>query len=154
MSCGPGRGEDPHQYQKVTGRRLPIWDQRVRQLGQRVEGVPLMNVFNYDKTNFRDDPGSSQCLFKKGVQYPEHAWFSTFAWTKFNFWCIKLWHLYNNNDIKLACRYTQSSTVFWILKKVIVPCRVTVIFCSYVCRFINHLEVLHLWAQKIIEPLA
>jgi hypothetical protein len=48
-------------------------------LAREVEGVPPMNVFNYDKTNFRDDPGSSQCLFKKGVQYPEQAWFSTFA---------------------------------------------------------------------------
>jgi hypothetical protein len=54
-------------------------------LAREVEGVPPMNVFNYDETNFRDDPGASQCLFKKGVRYPEQAWFSTFAKTKFNF---------------------------------------------------------------------
>jgi transposase-like protein len=48
-------------------------------LAREVEGVPPMNVFNYDETNFRDDPGASQCIFKKGVRYPEQAWFSTFA---------------------------------------------------------------------------
>jgi hypothetical protein len=48
-------------------------------LARELDGVPPMNVFHYDKANFRNNPGASQCLFKKGIQYPEQAWFSTFA---------------------------------------------------------------------------
>lgn len=38
---------------------------------QSVEGVPPENLFNYDETNFRDDPGMKKCLFKKGTKYCE-----------------------------------------------------------------------------------
>jgi hypothetical protein len=48
-------------------------------LQRELEGVPARNIFNYDETNFQDDPGASQCLFKKGVRYPEQEWLSTLA---------------------------------------------------------------------------
>jgi hypothetical protein len=54
-------------------------------LQRELEGVPRRNIFNYDETNFRDDPGASQCLFKKGVRYPEQEWFCTHALIKYDF---------------------------------------------------------------------
>ena len=36
-----------------------------------VEGIPPENLFNFDETNFSDDPGSKKCLFKKGTKYCE-----------------------------------------------------------------------------------
>ena len=33
------------------------------------EGVPAVNIFNFDETNLQDDLGSQLCLFKKGVKY-------------------------------------------------------------------------------------
>jgi hypothetical protein len=38
-----------------------------------VEGVPPENIFNYDETNLRDDPGNQKCLFKKGTKYCERV---------------------------------------------------------------------------------
>jgi hypothetical protein len=38
-----------------------------------VEGIPPENLFNYDETNLRDDPGSRKCIFKKGVKYCERV---------------------------------------------------------------------------------
>ena len=38
-----------------------------------VEGVPPENLFNYDETALRDDPGSSKCIFKKGSKYCERV---------------------------------------------------------------------------------
>jgi hypothetical protein len=35
------------------------------------EGVPPENLFNYDETNLRDDPGVKKCVFKKGTKYCE-----------------------------------------------------------------------------------
>jgi hypothetical protein len=35
------------------------------------EGVPPENMYNYDETNLRDDPGNRKCLFKKGTKYCE-----------------------------------------------------------------------------------
>jgi hypothetical protein len=36
-----------------------------------VEGIPPENIYNYDETNFRDDPQSKKGLFKKGTKYCE-----------------------------------------------------------------------------------
>ena len=36
-----------------------------------VDGVPPGNLFNFDETNFRDDPGCKSCIFKKGTKYCE-----------------------------------------------------------------------------------
>ena len=40
---------------------------------QTVEGIPPTNIFNYDETNLRDDPGSKKCIFKKGTKYCEQV---------------------------------------------------------------------------------
>lgn len=42
-------------------------------LEREVEGVFPSHIFNYDETNLRDDPGAEQCLFKKGIRYPEQV---------------------------------------------------------------------------------
>jgi hypothetical protein len=42
-------------------------------LAREVEGVPPTHIFNYDETCMRDDPGAQQCLFRKGVRYPEQV---------------------------------------------------------------------------------
>ncbi len=36
-----------------------------------VEEVPPENLYNCDETNFKDDPGSSKCMVKKGTKYVE-----------------------------------------------------------------------------------
>jgi len=36
-----------------------------------VEDLPPENVFNYDETCMRDDPGSKKCLFRKGTKHCE-----------------------------------------------------------------------------------
>jgi hypothetical protein len=33
-----------------------------------VEVIPPENIFNFDETNFSDDPDSKKCLFKKGTK--------------------------------------------------------------------------------------
>jgi hypothetical protein len=38
-----------------------------------VDGVPPENIFNYDETNLRDDPGNQKCFFKKGTKYCERV---------------------------------------------------------------------------------
>lgn len=37
------------------------------------EEVPAKNVFNYDETNLRDDPGAVKAIFKKGIKYAEQV---------------------------------------------------------------------------------
>jgi len=34
-------------------------------------GVPPENIFNYDESCLRDDPGSKKCIFKRGTKYCE-----------------------------------------------------------------------------------
>ena len=36
-----------------------------------VQGVEAKNIYNYDETNFRDDPGAKRAIFKKGCKYVE-----------------------------------------------------------------------------------
>jgi DDE superfamily endonuclease/helix-turn-helix, Psq domain len=38
-----------------------------------VEGVPACNIWNYDETNLRDDPGTEKAIFKKGTKYAERV---------------------------------------------------------------------------------
>lgn len=40
---------------------------------QTAAGIPPENIYNYDETNLRDDPGSKKCLFKKGTKYCERV---------------------------------------------------------------------------------
>jgi hypothetical protein len=42
-----------------------------------VEGVPASNIWNFDETNFKDDPGSEKALFRKGTKYAERVMNST-----------------------------------------------------------------------------
>jgi len=35
--------------------------------------VPPSNIFSYDETNLSDDPGTENCLFKRGVKYPDRV---------------------------------------------------------------------------------
>ena len=36
-----------------------------------IDGVPPENIWNFDETNLRDDPGNDKCLVKKGTKYVE-----------------------------------------------------------------------------------
>jgi hypothetical protein len=38
-----------------------------------VEVVPAENIWNYDETNFCDDPGTCKAMFKKGTKYAERV---------------------------------------------------------------------------------
>lgn len=48
-----------------------------RNLEQTLQDVPPSNILNFDETNLTDDPGSSKCLFRRGVKYPERVLNST-----------------------------------------------------------------------------
>ena len=39
--------------------------------------IPSSHIFNFDETNFSDDPGSKRAIFKRGVKYPERIKDST-----------------------------------------------------------------------------
>ena len=38
---------------------------------QALKDVPTSNIWNYDKTNLRDDPGPRKYVMKRGTKYPE-----------------------------------------------------------------------------------
>lgn len=40
-------------------------------LERTVLDVPPQNILNYDETNLSDNPGSTKCIFKRKVKYPE-----------------------------------------------------------------------------------
>ncbi|CAH2094324.1 unnamed protein product [Euphydryas editha] len=40
-------------------------------LERTVLDVPPRNILNYDETNLSDNPGSTKCIFKRKVKYPE-----------------------------------------------------------------------------------
>jgi helix-turn-helix, Psq domain len=52
-----------------------------------VEGVPASNIWNYDETNFKDDPGSEKSIFKKGTKYAERVMNSTKSAVSVMFCC-------------------------------------------------------------------
>lgn len=37
-------------------------------LESTIKDIPPENIFNYDETNFTDDPGSRKLIFKRGKQ--------------------------------------------------------------------------------------
>lgn len=37
-------------------------------LSRTLQGVPRENILNFDETNLSDDPGSTKCLFRKGIK--------------------------------------------------------------------------------------
>ncbi|CAG5056515.1 unnamed protein product [Parnassius apollo] len=48
-----------------------------RNLEATLKDVAPSNILNFDETNLIDDPGSSKCIFRRGVKYPEQVLNST-----------------------------------------------------------------------------
>ena len=48
-------------------------------LEESLEGIPASNIWNYDETNFTDEPGRKRAVVKRGMKYPERAMNSTKA---------------------------------------------------------------------------
>lgn len=46
-------------------------------LEKEVQGVPPCNIFNYDETNFQDDPKNKKVLAKRGTKYVDRVMNST-----------------------------------------------------------------------------
>lgn len=42
-------------------------------LEKSLKDIPKENIVNYDETNLSDDPGSTKCIFRRGVKYPERV---------------------------------------------------------------------------------
>lgn len=40
-------------------------------LRSSLHNIPPKNILNYDETNLADNPGSTKCIFKRKVKYPE-----------------------------------------------------------------------------------
>ncbi len=36
-------------------------------------GIPPENIWNYDETNLRDNPGAQKAIFKRGIKYAEEV---------------------------------------------------------------------------------
>lgn len=55
--------------------RAAVGPQEVRDFFHKfckvAEGVPPQNIFNYDETNFTEDPGAKKALFARGTKYAE-----------------------------------------------------------------------------------
>ncbi|CAK1585488.1 unnamed protein product [Parnassius mnemosyne] len=50
---------------------LEEMEQFYTNLRETLNGVPPMNILNYDETNLSDNPGTSKCVFRRGVKHPE-----------------------------------------------------------------------------------
>ncbi|CAG5038863.1 unnamed protein product [Parnassius apollo] len=48
-----------------------------RNLEETLKDVAPSNILNFDEKNLTDDPGSSKCIFRRGVKYPERVLNST-----------------------------------------------------------------------------
>ncbi|CAF4896005.1 unnamed protein product [Pieris macdunnoughi] len=46
-------------------------------LNTTLKDIPAENIVNFDETNLSDDPGSSKCIYRRGVKYPERIVNST-----------------------------------------------------------------------------
>ncbi|CAK1598838.1 unnamed protein product [Parnassius mnemosyne] len=55
--------------------RAAVDDEQIRtyfeHLKTEIQGVPAENVYNYDETNFVDEPSNKKVLMKRGCKYPE-----------------------------------------------------------------------------------
>ena len=47
------------------------WRNTFRTLKRNLRGFPPENVWNYDETNLKDDPGKEKYIMKRGTKYPE-----------------------------------------------------------------------------------
>lgn len=42
-------------------------------LKKSLQGVKASNILNYNETNLTDNPGASNCIFRRGVKYPKRV---------------------------------------------------------------------------------
>ncbi|XP_045505641.1 uncharacterized protein LOC123702030 [Colias croceus] len=56
---------------------LEEMEQFYANLSETLNDVPPMNILNYDETNLSDNPGTSKCVFRRGVKHPERILNST-----------------------------------------------------------------------------
>ena len=63
--------------QNINKRRAEISIEVVNKFFDNIshvlEGVPPTNIINYDETNFTNDPGKSQMIFRRGIKYRERV---------------------------------------------------------------------------------
>ena len=69
-------------------------------LETELEGVSPSEIWNYDETKVRDDPGAKKVVMKRGTKYVEHVMDSS----KVYYFLILMWQ----------CRREHPSTVYSI----------------------------------------
>ena len=59
----------------IRRKRAPISKEQLQQYFDNIDielkDVPPSNIWNYDETNLRDDPGARKYVMKRGTKYPE-----------------------------------------------------------------------------------
>lgn len=62
----------PSNIRRCRGKVSPeIIRAYFEKLAVSLEGIPAHNIFNYDETNLRDDPGAEKAFFEKNTRYCE-----------------------------------------------------------------------------------
>ena len=63
--------------QNIKLARAEVSEETINQyfdnLEESLQGVPPSNIWNYDETNFTDEPGRKKAVVKRGMKYPERA---------------------------------------------------------------------------------
>ncbi|KAA0200749.1 hypothetical protein HAZT_HAZT008925 [Hyalella azteca] len=63
--------------QNITKKRAEISTEVINKFFDNIahvlQGVPDTNIINYDETNFTNDHGKSQMIFRRGIKYPERV---------------------------------------------------------------------------------
>ena len=61
--------------QNISKKRAGVGNEAINLFFQELEkildGVPPVNIINYNETNLTDDPGRRWMIFKRGTRYPE-----------------------------------------------------------------------------------
>ena len=59
----------------IRRKRAAISKEKLQQyfnnIDTELKDVPSSNIWNYDETNLRDDPGARKYVMKRGTKYPE-----------------------------------------------------------------------------------
>ena len=53
---------------QISKEQLQVYFNNVE---QELKDVPATNIWNYNETNLRDDPGAQKYVMKRGTKYPE-----------------------------------------------------------------------------------
>ena len=53
---------------QISKEQLQVYFHNVE---QELKDVPATNIWNYNETNLRDDPGAQKYVMKRGTKYPE-----------------------------------------------------------------------------------